>query len=138
MCRGEPAPIHTRSCWRSVRSISTRATLRRGNGATAPGSKPVACSTSSASATRTLRAPAGNSWSVASAAAARSSRATRSTGSGHMVSGSDVLLVGLEGPRHGDAALDLGTELGQAELHRREGDDDVEDVEPADVADPED
>ena len=38
----------------------------------------------------------------------------------------------------GDAALDVRAELGQRELHRRERGGDVEDVEPADVPDPED
>ena len=38
----------------------------------------------------------------------------------------------------GDAALDVGAELGQRQLDRRERGRDVEDVEPADVADPED
>jgi hypothetical protein len=61
--------------------------------------------------------PSGNSWIVASIAAARSSRAT--------------------GARHGGAALDLGAELGERELDRGERHGDVEDVEPADVPDPE-
>ena len=39
---------------------------------------------------------------------------------------------------HGDAALDVGAELDQRELHRSERGGDVEDVEPADVPDPED
>ena len=40
--------------------------------------------------------------------------------------------------RNGDAALDVGAELGQRQLDRRERGRDVEDVEPADVADAED
>ena len=50
----------------------------------------------------------------------------------------DALLVGLEGARDRDAALDVGAELGQRELDGGERGGDVEDVEPADVADPED
>ena len=49
-----------------------------------------------------------------------------------------VLLVRLERARHGDAALDVGAELGQRQLDRGERGRDVEDVEPADVADAED
>ena len=42
MCRSEPAPIQTRSWPRSSPAISTCATPGAGNGATPPGSKPVA------------------------------------------------------------------------------------------------
>ena len=47
-----PAPTQTAPCWSSVRSITTAETSV-GNGATAPGSKPVASTTSFAFATRT-------------------------------------------------------------------------------------
>ena len=60
-------------------------------------------------------------------------RATSAT-----ASGGDARLVRLERALHGDAALDVGAELGQRELDRGERRGDVEDVEPADVADPED
>ena len=59
MCRGEPAPIQTSSCWRKLRSIRTRDTFGTGNGATAPGSKPVAATTSSGFATRAYARPGG-------------------------------------------------------------------------------
>src|SRR5579884_498885 len=187
MCVGVPAPTQTRLCWSSVRSISAATTSRRGNGATPPGSKPVASTTSSARAMRASRAPSsratfrcstrrspgtsartyapsqtrtsdlticsslqpaaraassalgvpsGNSSIVASTACARSTAATRSTGSGS--SDGDALLIRLERARHGDAALDVGAELAERQLDRRERRGDVEHVEPADVADPED
>src|SRR5262249_37301465 len=50
----------------------------------------------------------------------------------------DALLVRLERARDRHAALDVGPELRQRQLDRREGGRDVEDVEPADVADAED
>ena len=46
--------------------------------------------------------------------------------------------VGFEGTGDGGAALDPGTELRERQLDSRERGRDVEDVEPADVADPED
>src|SRR5205823_10885557 len=54
------------------------------------------------------------------------------------VSGRDGALERLERGSHGDAAIDVGAELGQRELDGRERARDVEHVEPADVADPED
>jgi hypothetical protein len=58
MCRSEPAPTQTRFLPNSVRSISTCWTARgSGNGATPPGSKPVASSTSFALATLALPQP---------------------------------------------------------------------------------
>ena len=50
----------------------------------------------------------------------------------------DVRFERLERARDRDAALDLRAELGQRQLDRGERGRDVEDVEPADVADPED
>src|SRR5205823_1238791 len=44
----------------------------------------------------------------------------------------------LERAGHGDAALDVGAELGERQLDRGKRGRDVEDVEPADVADAED
>src|SRR5882724_6731272 len=52
--------------------------------------------------------------------------------------GSDGRLERLEGARDGHAPLDLRSELRQRQLDCRERCRDVEDVEPADVADPED
>src|SRR5581483_7624836 len=52
MCRSEPAPTQTIGACRSDRSMITRATFGTGNGATAPGSKPVAERTSSSPAER--------------------------------------------------------------------------------------
>ena len=52
MCRGEPAPAQTVSRSRSSFSSRTRVTADAGNGATAPGSKPVAANTSAGRATR--------------------------------------------------------------------------------------
>src|SRR3954447_15153814 len=53
MCDGLPAPIQTSSKRKKLRSIRVLVTARRGNGATPPGSKPVACSTSWGRAMRT-------------------------------------------------------------------------------------
>src|SRR5262245_24397386 len=52
--------------------------------------------------------------------------------------GGNGALVRLEGLRDGDAALDVGAHFRQRELDRGERRRDVEHVEPADVADPED
>src|SRR5439155_1130052 len=68
----EPAPIQTTLCWSSVRSSTARTPGCWGNGATAPGSKPVARSTSEARAMRADDAP--------SAAATLLSSARRSPG----------------------------------------------------------
>ena len=51
------------SCASSVRSTSTRSTLGSGNGATAPGAKPVASSTSAARAIRAFGRAAGRARS---------------------------------------------------------------------------
>ena len=67
MCRSEPAPIQTRSWPSSSPAISTCATPGAGNGATPPGSKPVAARTSSGRATRARRAPAAAATLVSSA-----------------------------------------------------------------------
>ena len=48
------------------------------------------------------------------------------------------MLERLERRGHGDAALDVGAEVGEDELDGRDLGRDVEDVEPADVAEPED
>src|SRR5581483_3708209 len=72
MCEGVPAPTQTTSWASSERSMSVADTARCGNGATPPGSKPVACRTSSAVATRTSVTP--------SAAATSRSSARRSPG----------------------------------------------------------
>src|SRR5262249_37750326 len=50
----------------------------------------------------------------------------------------DVLLVRLEGATDGHTALDVGSELDERQLNSGERGGDVEDVEPPDVADPED
>ena len=47
MWRSDPAPIQSTSWAKNDRSIRLCVTARRGNGATAPGSKPVAWTTSS-------------------------------------------------------------------------------------------
>ena len=52
--------------------------------------------------------------------------------------GDPRVLVRLERRGHGDAALDVGAEIDEHDLDRREHRRDVEDVEPADVAEPED
>src|SRR5438477_541491 len=52
MCRGEPAPIQTKSWASRVRSMKTRSPRGTGKGATAPGSKPVSSRTSPGRATR--------------------------------------------------------------------------------------
>src|SRR5262245_35756429 len=57
MCCGEPAPAQTIGCPSSVRSRRTVLTRERANGATAPGVKPVARSTSIPRATRAEPAP---------------------------------------------------------------------------------
>src|SRR5262245_46773983 len=57
MCCGEPAPAQTIGCPSSVRSRRTVLTRERANGATAPGVKPVARSTSLPRATRAEPAP---------------------------------------------------------------------------------
>ena len=59
MWRVEPAPTQTRRCRSSVALEQDARRLRSGNGATAPGSNPVAAKTSSGRATRAPRAPDG-------------------------------------------------------------------------------
>ena len=54
------------------------------------------------------------------------------------LSGGDGGLERFERPRNCDASLDVGAELAERQLDRGERRRDVEDVEPADVADPED
>ena len=56
MWRSEPAPAHTSSRVRSERSTSTVSTAGSGNGATAPGVKPVASSISLAAGDAQVRA----------------------------------------------------------------------------------
>ena len=56
-CDSEPAPAQTVRCRSIVRSTRMTETRSSGNGATAPGRKPVAASTSSGSATVARRAP---------------------------------------------------------------------------------
>src|SRR5919201_6836508 len=72
-CRLDPAPIQTRSWTSRFRSTKARASAGRGNGATAPGGKPVSRSTSPAPTICALRQPA------AAASLARSARRSPGT-----------------------------------------------------------
>ena len=174
------------------RALDQRPRRRRGgNGATAPGSKPVASTTSFAFATRTSRAPtaaatlrcvgaavAGDQREHVLAVADEDERLDdllepAADGARGVLGGRRPLgelldrrvdaaaaderrrrvaparatraglrrerrLVRLERALHCDAALDVGAELRQRQLDRGQRDRDVEDVEPADVADAED
>src|SRR5256714_15520807 len=62
----------------------------------------------------------------------------RERAEGERCSNGRVLCPGLERARHRDAAFDLSTGVGEGKLDGRESRGDVEDVEPADVADAED
>src|SRR5207247_7126912 len=74
--RSDPAPIQTTRWLRSVGSMNRRSTRGSGNGATAPGSKPVASVTSSGPAIRASRQPAARAILSASALRSPGTRAT--------------------------------------------------------------
>ncbi len=75
MWRVEPAPIQTTSCPEQRRVHQRPGDGALGNGATAPGSKPVACTTSSARATAHAPAPERGGDRVASRRGGRRGRA---------------------------------------------------------------
>src|SRR5487761_510865 len=116
MCRSEPAPIQTSSCRSRLLSISTRVTFGAGNGATAPGSNPVAATTSSGLAAR----PCGSREPVrVHALVARNEREHRAPVADEDERLDDLGALAAAGARGGAGGRRAGLDLLQARVHGR-------------------
>ncbi len=101
---GDPPPTQTVGWASSVRSSSTRGTPCA-NGATAPGAKPVACSTSAGRAARAVAAP--TALLTFSTSARRSPGTSTSTGRPSQRTTSDFTICPSEQPTASAASAAL-------------------------------